>query len=1230
MTSTSTVDTNAWLITPAIDLTSNSGPDILEYYIRFSSDFADSDEFKVMISTDGGSTWNSTPLKTYSGSQTTYTWISECIDLTAYNSYNNVKIAFWGDNNPGGSYNYIYLDDVRIRQKPDHDVSVDSLNFITAPFIVSEAETIRAYVYNWGANTETFDVILEVNGSQVSSATVTFLASGASSYVDLTWTPSAMGVDTLVVYSDLSTDQNPANDTISTTVNVATHSDSIDYYIWKDMDAAGGPSYNWVEISGTGNILTPGDDGEVRVALPFTFPYFNQAFDSITIGSNGGLDFTDTDVSLGNAALPSSSQEYFLAPFWDDLRCASDTPTAGSDSVIYYQAFGTDSFVVQWDSVPRYGSSRYFTFEVILYANGDIKFQYQDMSDYDPSSENSTIGIQDSGATALLLGGAWRKYLNWAEKKREAERIFKETGDASLLEEVMSNEPPYPGIKALGDRYVNYTYDEQPFTPNWTGYAIQFYYNPPALDVGVVSIDNPLGYIAENTSSTPSVTVHNFGSTSQTFYTHFLIDSAGVNIYHDSAQITVAGGADYSVSFSSWTAGPAGNTYDLTAYTALAGDGVPGNDTSAATVTTVSVTTMPLTEDFESGFVKFVNAPGNVIDWTINTSLYHGGTQSAHNAYNTYDNNVLIQYAWLDLSSAVHPILSFWHIAKTEGDWDHCYVEYSTDGGVTWDQLPQSYYLGNGVYEDPQYNNPEGPCFDEDSYTEWADSTPDNTWWKKERFDLGAFVGETDFMVRFRLVSDGSISRFGWLVDDISIDEAPANDMAARKVTYDPFFVRKDSSVTISARIYNAGSAAQTNVPVYCEVPGQSFSSSYTISSIAANETLTVTFPDQWVPSDTGYFDIIVYTDLTGDADPSNDTAKTAVHVWPSDIIFGETFDEDWGPYGDNPPPGWTIEDHGDESPATWNTNDWHRYEHTILEKFKGISKENLMKKGAPHLPAPPGNKQGTDYLARVYYSPIENQDEWLITPELDLSGYTTLTLQFWHYYYDYYYDDTDTGFVDVSTDGGSSWTNLTYFTGAINTGIVKIGFSGSSQTKIRFRYVGNDDMYWLVDDVLIQTYTPVVGDVLINEFAPKDSPEWIELYNPRNYDIDLTGWILTDGSGADTLSGTIAAGSYLVHNDNNFNLNSSGGSIYLISPQGDTIDQVSYGNKGGAPIAPQNMSVARAPDGTDTGYDAGDFTIDPNPTPGAANDAVAPQLGTSLVINELNAYDPPSNDAIE
>ncbi len=174
----------------------------------------------------------------------------------------------------------------------------------------------------------------------------------------------------------------------------------------------------------------------------------------------------------------------------------------------------------------------------------------------------------------------------------------------------------------------------------------------------------------------------------------------------------------------------------------------------------------PLTEDFESGFTYFDNAPGNDVDWVMNTSIYHGGAQSAHNAYSTSDENILHETGILDLSSTTGATLVFWHIAKTEGGYDECYVEVSTDGGSTYAVLPASTYQGAASgYGTNEY-------FHEDDYTEWGtgNETPDNTWWKEETFSLASYnVANVRF--RFRLDSDVSTNRAGWYVDDIVVDE---------------------------------------------------------------------------------------------------------------------------------------------------------------------------------------------------------------------------------------------------------------------------------------------------------------------------------------------------------------------------------------------------------------------------------------------------------------------------
>jgi len=194
--------------------------------------------------------------------------------------------------------------------------------------------------------------------------------------------------------------------------------------------------------------------------------------------------------------------------------------------------------------------------------------------------------------------------------------------------------------------------------------------------------------------------------------------------------------------------------------------------------------TLPVVEDFESGFVYFNNAAGNNADWSINNAYYHSGAQCAINVYGNSQTNILHETGIIDLSAATIVWLDFWQIAKTEGNYDHCIIEVSTDGGLNYTPLPLSTYTGSGNYHVPTANAPYEICFDEDSYTLWGTGSeiPDNsTWWQHETFDLSDYL-TSNVRIRFRLHTDGSIIRFGWLLDDILIYE-PAYGTLAGTVT---------------------------------------------------------------------------------------------------------------------------------------------------------------------------------------------------------------------------------------------------------------------------------------------------------------------------------------------------------------------------------------------------------------------------------------------------------------
>jgi hypothetical protein len=215
----------------------------------------------------------------------------------------------------------------------------------------------------------------------------------------------------------------------------------------------------------------------------------------------------------------------------------------------------------------------------------------------------------------------------------------------------------------------------------------------------------------------------------------------------------------------------AGVVYDVYIRT-LCGDNDYSDWASPLTfMTSLEYAELPATETFENGMGITVNQWDNSKDWELNQTLFVSDSTSIMNVYGGNQVNALI-FGSFDLSTKSDAILSFYQIAKTDGNYDHCYVEISVDGGNTFTILPASTYLGHGVYtEKGKYNNPEGPMFDEDSYPEWGTGyqTPDNSWWKKEYFDLSSYAGNSNVVLRFRLVTNNFANKAGWFLDDISV-----------------------------------------------------------------------------------------------------------------------------------------------------------------------------------------------------------------------------------------------------------------------------------------------------------------------------------------------------------------------------------------------------------------------------------------------------------------------------
>ena len=177
-----------------------------------------------------------------------------------------------------------------------------------------------------------------------------------------------------------------------------------------------------------------------------------------------------------------------------------------------------------------------------------------------------------------------------------------------------------------------------------------------------------------------------------------------------------------------------------------------------------------INEDFESAPYELTSS--GTIAWGINSRLQVSGSYSDSCTVGLSSTSYLTTNPF-STTGNTSVLLEFKHICKIENG-DIAQLEYSIDGGSTWNLITNAYYLGSGSFGSNK--------FSEGSYNTWqsgvAAAIPQNTWWKTETFDLGAVIGnQPNVMIRFKL-SDGNNTganqRYGWYIDDVKVTIAPS------------------------------------------------------------------------------------------------------------------------------------------------------------------------------------------------------------------------------------------------------------------------------------------------------------------------------------------------------------------------------------------------------------------------------------------------------------------------
>jgi len=128
------------------------------------------------------------------------------------------------------------------------------------------------------------------------------------------------------------------------------------------------------QILGAPTTMTPlnlGDDNTRNVALGFDFEYWGQTFTDVWVSSNGFVSFQTGNHLCCNGQPIEQAQRNTIYAYWSDLISFTGNP--------YYRV-SDGAALFGWYNVQEYGTNNSNTFEIALFDNGNIQFNYGSLS----------------------------------------------------------------------------------------------------------------------------------------------------------------------------------------------------------------------------------------------------------------------------------------------------------------------------------------------------------------------------------------------------------------------------------------------------------------------------------------------------------------------------------------------------------------------------------------------------------------------------------------------------------------------------------------------------------------------------------------------------------------------------------------------------------------------------------------------------------------------------------
>ncbi|MDX9852726.1 MAG: T9SS type A sorting domain-containing protein [Tenuifilaceae bacterium] len=417
-----------------------------------------------------------------------------------------------------------------------------------------------------------------------------------------------------------------------------------------------------------------------------------------------------------------------------------------------------------------------------------------------------------------------------------------------------------------------------------------------AADVGVKAFVEPISKCGLTNAETVKVIVKNYGGA--TVSTPFNVSyslNGGASFVNESFTSSIASEEEVEFTFTTKADFSLPGLKSLVFKTGLTNDEDLSNNTLNASFYVFPQVAFPYNTSFESS-AAYWHASGHNSSWqwgvpkaTLINKASVGTKAWVTNLSASYQNGELsyLESPCFDLSAAEYPVLAFDYMLQTEEGEDGFAVEYSINGGVSWNPLPQHAGYASNWYDTPNVTalGSAGWSTTTTSYVTAKNLLPADA------------IGVNGVKFRFVFASTAVNAYEGVAIDNIKLYELPYNTSITSLTS--PTDDCEIGTTTLAFIVKNAGYRpvpSGTEIPIKVQVNSNAVvQETFTLGAeLISNAETGYTTSNTFNLTNAGFHNLVIYTNFTIDDDRTNDTLKTQVEVFgmPSfglDAVTGTT-----------------------------------------------------------------------------------------------------------------------------------------------------------------------------------------------------------------------------------------------------------------------------------------------------------------------------------------------------